>query len=79
MDLNDLRSGVTVLGLLLFLVLVVRTWRPGRRADHEAAARAVFDGEDTPPSDAYLGRSPETMRAGSGAARRSTRPHGAPR
>ena len=46
MDLNDLRSGVTALGLLLFLVLVVRTWWPGRRAEHEAAARAVFDGDE---------------------------------
>ena len=46
MDLNDIRSGVTVLGLLLFLLLVVWTWRPGRRADHDAAAQAVFDGDE---------------------------------
>jgi len=45
MDINDLRSAVTVLGLLLFVALMVWTWRPRARPDHEAAARLPFDGE----------------------------------
>lgn len=45
MDLNDMRSLVTLLGLLLFLGLVVWTWRPARRRDHDAAAHLPFDGD----------------------------------
>ena len=45
MDMNDLRSIVTVVSLLLFIGLMVWTWRPQRRAEHEAAARLPFDGE----------------------------------
>ena len=45
MDINDLRSAVTVLSLLLFVALMVWTWRPRARHDHEAAARLPFDGE----------------------------------
>ena len=45
MDLNDIRSIVTVASLGLFVALMVWTWRPARRAAHEAAARLPFDGE----------------------------------
>lgn len=45
MDLNDLRSLITLLGLSLFLVLMVWTWWPARRQAHEAAAQLPFDGE----------------------------------
>jgi len=45
MDLNDLRSLVTLLSFLLFLGLMAWTWRPARRAAHDAAARLVFEGE----------------------------------
>jgi len=45
MDINDLRSAVTVLGLLLFVALMVWTWRPRARPDHDAAARLPFEGE----------------------------------
>jgi cytochrome c oxidase cbb3-type subunit 4 len=45
MDMNDLRSAVTLLSLLLFIALMVWVWRPGARRDHEAAARLPFDGE----------------------------------
>ncbi|WP_280156015.1 CcoQ/FixQ family Cbb3-type cytochrome c oxidase assembly chaperone [Piscinibacter sp. XHJ-5] len=50
MDLNDLRSAVTLLGLWLFIGLVAWTWRPARRRAHDAAARLPFDG-DAPDSD----------------------------
>jgi len=45
MDINDLRSAVTVLSLLLFVALMAWTWRPRARRDHDAAARLPFDGE----------------------------------
>jgi len=45
MDLNDLRSLVTLLGLALFVSLAAWTWRPARLAAHDAAARLPFDGE----------------------------------
>jgi len=45
MDINDLRSAVTVLSLLLFVALLAWTWRPRARREHDAAARLPFDGE----------------------------------
>ena len=42
MDVNDWRSLVTVVGLLLFLVLVAWTWSAKRRAAHDAAAQLPF-------------------------------------
>lgn len=45
MDLNDLRSAVTVTGLLLFLLLLVSVWQPRRRAEFAEAARLPFEGE----------------------------------
>jgi cytochrome c oxidase cbb3-type subunit 4 len=47
MDLNDIRSAVTVLSLLVFLGIVVWTWSSRRRAEFDAAARLPFaDGAD---------------------------------
>jgi len=45
MDINDLRSAVTVLSLLLFVALMAWTWRPRARREHDEAARLPFDGE----------------------------------
>ena len=45
MDVNDLRSVVTAVSLLLFVGLMVWTWRPQRKQEHEAAAMLPFDGE----------------------------------
>ena len=45
MDINDLRSAVTVIGLLLFLGLVVSVFSRRRRAEFDAAARLPFEGE----------------------------------
>ena len=45
MDLNDVRSLVTLIGLVLFVGLMFWTWRPARQPEHEAAAQLVFDGE----------------------------------
>lgn len=46
MDINDLRSAVTVIGLLLFLALVVWVYGPGRRGAFDAAARLPFEGDE---------------------------------
>ena len=45
MDLNDLRSAVTLASLVLFTALVAWTWWPRRKPAHEAAARLPFEGE----------------------------------
>ena len=45
MDLNDVRSLITLLSLALFLGLMAWTFWPTRRSAHEAAARLPFDGE----------------------------------
>jgi cbb3-type cytochrome oxidase subunit 3 len=45
MDLNLLRSAVTLLGLTAFLALMVWTWWPRQKAAMDAAARLPFSGE----------------------------------
>ena len=45
MDMNDIRSFVTLLSFLLFLGLMAWTWWPARRRDHEEAALLPFAGE----------------------------------
>ena len=46
MDVNDLRSAVTVIGLLLFLGLVASVYSKRRRDDFDAAAKLPFEGEE---------------------------------
>ncbi|HEX5687498.1 MAG TPA: cbb3-type cytochrome c oxidase subunit 3 [Ideonella sp.] len=48
MDLNDIRSGVTLAGFALFFGLVLRVWWPKRRAAYEAAAQLPFEGDAAP-------------------------------
>lgn len=45
MDVNDFRSAVTVIGLVLFLALVVWTYNGSRRAAFDEAARLPFEDE----------------------------------
>jgi cytochrome c oxidase cbb3-type subunit 4 len=45
MDLNDIRSLVTLFSFVLFLALAFWTWRPARQRAHEAAAALPFLGE----------------------------------
>lgn len=45
MDLNFWRSAITLASLLLFLVLVARTWSRSRRAGFDAAAQLPFTDE----------------------------------
>ncbi|WP_140628029.1 cbb3-type cytochrome oxidase subunit 3 [Methylibium rhizosphaerae] len=51
MDLNMLRSGVTLVSLLLFVGIAAWAWLPRRRADFERAAMAPFAGEAEPASN----------------------------
>ncbi len=56
MDVNTLRSVVTLLSFLAFGWIVWRAWRKSAQADHAAAARLPF--EDLPSS------SPASTRSG---------------
>ena len=47
MDINDLRSVVTVASLLLFVGIAVWSWQRRRRAEFDEAARLPFI-EDEP-------------------------------
>lgn len=49
MDINDLRSAVTVLSLLLFLCISAWTWSRARQKSFDEASRLPFteDGEMT--------------------------------
>ena len=45
MDINDLRSAVTVISLLLFVGLMVWVYRRSRKPAFDAAAQLPFIGE----------------------------------
>jgi cytochrome c oxidase cbb3-type subunit 4 len=45
MDMNDLRSLVTVVTFLVFLGILAWTWSARRRTDFEAAAQLPFTEE----------------------------------
>jgi cytochrome c oxidase cbb3-type subunit IV len=45
-DINDIRSAVTVLGFVLFLALVRWAWAARRRDAFDAAAQLPFAGEE---------------------------------
>ena len=47
MDINDLRSLITVAGFALFLGLVAHVWRRRAKPLHDAASRLVFEGESS--------------------------------
>ncbi len=47
MDINDLRSAVTVIGFVLFLALVRWAWAARRRGAFDDAAQLPFVGEET--------------------------------
>ncbi|HEX4943667.1 MAG TPA: cbb3-type cytochrome c oxidase subunit 3 [Usitatibacteraceae bacterium] len=46
MDINAIRSGITVVALITFLAIVAWAWSSRRRADFEAAARLPLDEEE---------------------------------
>ena len=45
MDLNDLRSIITLLSFVLFSGILVWAYLPSRRAEFDAAARLPFEDE----------------------------------
>jgi cytochrome c oxidase cbb3-type subunit IV len=46
MDINDLRSAITVIGLLLFLGLVAWIFSGRRQRAFDEAARLPFEGDE---------------------------------
>lgn len=46
MDINDLRSAVTLLSLVLFLGIAAWTWQLARKSEFDEAARLPFADED---------------------------------
>lgn len=51
MDLNDLRSAVTLFSFCFFIALATWAWRPSRRADLDAAAQLPFLGDSVGDDD----------------------------
>ena len=47
MDLNDLRSAITLVSFAMFIGLVVWTWQRKRLAAFEEAARLPFEDEES--------------------------------
>lgn len=45
MDINDVRSGVTVLSLVIFLVIVAWAWSKRNRTAFDEAAQIPFQDE----------------------------------
>jgi cytochrome c oxidase cbb3-type subunit 4 len=43
MDINDLRSAITLVSLLIFAGIAAWAWRPTRRAAFDDAARLPLD------------------------------------
>ncbi len=52
MDINTVRTTMTVLAMIAFLGIVAWAYSSRRRADFDAAARLPFE-EDGPSSDAH--------------------------
>jgi cytochrome c oxidase cbb3-type subunit IV len=46
MDINDMRTAVTVASFVLFLALVAHTWSRRRKKDFDEAANLPFADED---------------------------------
>jgi cytochrome c oxidase cbb3-type subunit 4 len=46
MDMNDIRSIVTLLSFCFFVAFAIWAWRPARRADLDEAAQLPFLGDD---------------------------------
>ncbi|MBL8330946.1 MAG: CcoQ/FixQ family Cbb3-type cytochrome c oxidase assembly chaperone [Rubrivivax sp.] len=50
MDINDMRSLVTVVSLVLFLAITVWTWQRSRKDAFDEAAGLPFAGEANEPA-----------------------------
>jgi cytochrome c oxidase cbb3-type subunit 4 len=58
MDLNDLRSVLTVALLAVFVGIVAWAWSRGNRARFDEAARLPFEEEQTTPTDVRRATTP---------------------
>ena len=57
MDINTIRTTLTVLAFVTFLAIVAWAWSSRRRADFDAAARLPLE-EDGPSTDAPREKAP---------------------
>ncbi len=48
MDLNTIRSAITVVAMITFLGIVAWAWSSRRHADFEAASRLPLEEDDAP-------------------------------
>ena len=55
MDLNDIRSLVTVISFIVFVALIAWTWSRSRRDGFEQAAQLPFDDEARTASQGSTG------------------------
>jgi cytochrome c oxidase cbb3-type subunit IV len=46
LDINDIRSAITLASLVAFLGVVIWAYRPGRKSGFDEAARSVLDEAD---------------------------------
>lgn len=46
LDINALRSAVTVAGFVCFVAIVIMAWRPGAQRAHNEAAMLPFADDD---------------------------------
>jgi cytochrome c oxidase cbb3-type subunit IV len=51
MDLNQIRSIVTLIAFIVFIGIVVRVWRSANREQHEQAAALPFSDEPAPAKE----------------------------
>jgi cytochrome c oxidase cbb3-type subunit 4 len=58
MDLNDLRSLLTVVLLAVFVATVAWAWSRGNRARFDEAARLPFEEEQATPTDVRRSTTP---------------------
>ena len=47
MDINDLRSIMTVVFFVLFVTIVIWAFSPGRKKEFDEAARLIMDSEES--------------------------------
>jgi cytochrome c oxidase cbb3-type subunit IV len=61
MDLNEIRSAVTVLSFIVFALIVARAWHKGRRGGFDEVARLPLAADEPELRDATIGIADERL------------------